>query len=65
MEDEEPQEYNEGHQIEGLDRCHTLLVLMEELLQDHPAVLLAGGADKLDKAAESIADLYQMIGAID
>lgn len=59
------QPYNPGHQLEGLDRCHTIMTMISELLIDHPAVLKAGVTDAVGEAQGLIMDAYQKIGAMD
>jgi hypothetical protein len=67
MEDKESgaQAYNTGHQIEGLDRCNTIMVMLEQLLRAHPAVVRAGGQPLIEQAFVAIWTLYQNIGLID
>lgn len=59
------QPYNAGHQIEGLDRCNTIMVMLEQLLREHPAVVRAGGQPLIKQAYSAIWTLYQNIGQID
>lgn len=58
-------DWNDGYITEGLDRCHTIRMLIEELLVDHPAVLKAGVWTEVSEAASRIEDAYQMIGGLD
>jgi hypothetical protein len=49
--------------IEALDRCNTIGIMIDTLLEDHPAVV--DNEDiKLayEKASSAVADLYQTIG---
>lgn len=57
--------WNAVSQLEGMDRCHTILVMLDELLSHHPAVKRAKGRKKYRKAERAVVDLYQMIGALD
>ena len=57
-------EFNEGHIIEGLDRCHTIMILMDEIIIEHPAVIKAGVNDDLLEAQGLIMKAYQAIGAL-
>ena len=59
------QTYNDGHQIEGLDRCMTILSLLDTLLTGHPAVTRAEGEALVTQAFDAIGALYQKIGNID
>jgi len=59
------QTYNPGHQIEGMDRCMTLLSLLDTLLTGHPAVTRAEGEPLVTQAFDAIASLYQKIGTLD
>ena len=58
------QDWNDGYWIEGMDRCNTILILIESLLDAHPAIeRTKGGSEKVKKAGEILAELYQDIGA--
>lgn len=59
------QPYNPGHQIEGLDRCHTVLEMIHSLLDSHPAVLKAGVSPLIEQARTAIFQAYQQIGLTD
>ena len=58
----ELQHYNPGHQIEGLDRCHTIMQMIHFLLDGHPAVLKAGATPLVEQASAAIHQAYQQIG---
>jgi hypothetical protein len=58
-------DWNEGYVNEGLDRCHTIQVMIEELLVDHPTVLKSKSWDELQRASDLINDVYQQIGELD
>lgn len=59
------QPYNPGHQIEGLDRCHTVLEMIHSLLNEHPAVLKAGVTPLIEQARTALMQAYQQIGRLD
>jgi len=61
----EPQDFNDGHIIEGLDRCHTIMVMIDELLSGHPSVTKAVQEEEVTKAIKVIFDMYQKIGELD
>lgn len=67
MDDEvsDAQVYDAGHQIEGLDRCDTIMVMLEHLLREHPAVVRVDGDGLIEQAYGAIWALYQKIGQID
>lgn len=58
------QEFNEGHITEGLDRCNTIMLLIDELLVEHPAVLRVKSGEDLQTAFNIIMDIYQEIGGL-
>jgi hypothetical protein len=58
-------DWNDGYITEGLDRCHTIQVMLQELLVDHPAVLKAGVWTEISEASSRIFDAYQKIGDLD
>ncbi|MCK9549166.1 hypothetical protein [Aquamicrobium sp.] len=54
---------NIGHYHEALDRAHTINVMIEELLVDHPAIAAHKDLlEALDELQENGANLYQAIG---
>ena len=61
----EIKEFNDGHAVEGLDRCHTVMLLINELLVNHPAVTKTNNETKLEDACASIMEIYQDIGSIE
>jgi hypothetical protein len=65
MSDNDAQPYNSGHQIEGLDRCHTVLEMIHFLLDEHPAVLKAGVMPLIEQARTALFQAYQQIGELD
>lgn len=58
-----------GYQIEGLDRCHTILVMLEHILgvadtdDVHPSIYNKKCHKHLSKATQHVAALYQEVGA--
>lgn len=58
----ELQHYNHGHQIEGMDRCHTVMQMIHFLLDEHPAVLKAGVSPLIEQARTAMFQAYQQIG---
>src|SRR5574341_753846 len=51
------------HTHEALDRCHTLQVMLQELLLSHPFILAeVEYKEKLEKASDLIGEVYQAIG---
>lgn len=65
LDDDFLQTYNFGSRIEGMDRCMTLLSLLDTLLTGHPAVTRAEGETLVTQAFDAIALLYQKIGNLD
>lgn len=65
---------NVWYQYEGLDRCHTLLVMLDQLFgyydpdcdfgdgRTHPAIWNDRCREALSNATSALADLYQAIG---
>ena len=58
-------EFNEGHIVEGVDRIHTIIVMIEELLIDHPAIVKAGVSHDILEAQEILTTAYQKVGMLD
>ena len=65
MNDHEPQPFNEGHILEGMDRGNTILVMINELLDQHPAVVKVDGDHEIDVAYTAIFNLIQRIGELE
>lgn len=63
--EDDSQTYNPGHQIEGMDRCMTLLSLLDTLLTGHPSVTRADGEALVTEAFDAVAKLYQKIASLD
>lgn len=62
---DDAQPFNDGHIVEGLDRCHTLMTMLDQLLDQHPAIIKAGAQDEVSEALQLIMDAYQKIGELD
>lgn len=60
-----PQEFNEGHIIEGLDRLHVITTMLHEFLTDHPAIIKAGVQGDVHQAAGILLVAYQKVGELD
>lgn len=63
-----PEEFNDGHWTEALDRTHTIMVMVDELLGSqakgyHPAIEYSGLQSDVDKLQKYVMDLYQKIGS--
>ena len=58
------QEFNEGHVAEAIDRCHVIMTMIGELLEEHPAILKAGRQGDVDHATDSIMNIYQALSAL-
>lgn len=57
--------WNDGYVLEGMDRCHTIMVMMEELLVNHPSILRSEQSEEVDKVISDVMDIYQKIGLMD
>jgi len=55
------QEFNDGHILEGMDRCHTIQILLEELLEGHPAVIKAEMQRQVVVAQDAVMYVYEAI----
>jgi len=58
-------EWNDGYILEGQDRCHTILVMIDNLLYQHPAVIRADVEILFNAARNNLIVLYQQIGNLD
>jgi hypothetical protein len=56
-------EYNEGHGIELVDRISTVVMMIDELLIDHPAAIEFNLNAKIEAVGLTLAGLYQEAGA--
>lgn len=54
-----------GNITEGLDRCHTITTMINELLGDHPAIKAAGMQDKVDDMIIALSEVYQAVGGLE
>ena len=55
-------EWNDGYYFEALDRCHTIKVMISEILDRHPAIEKVGAQKNINKALGEIMKAYQKIG---
>ena len=55
-------DWNDGYYLEGMDRCHTIMTMMDQLLREHPSIKRVGLDDKFDSAFDLIYEMYQAIG---
>lgn len=60
----EPDEWNDGYILEGMDRCHTIMLMIEELLSGHPSVVKTKNQWNIDNASKMIMSVYQDIGSL-
>jgi hypothetical protein len=61
-----PVEINDGHYVEMLDRLHTVNIMIDELLYDHPVPHNHPEVSALvQKAQDTIIAAYQLVGGID
>lgn len=58
-------EWNDGYYFEAMDRCHTMMVMISEILDGHPAIQKVGVQKNIDKAVENIMHAYQKLGEAD
>jgi len=58
----EKADWNDGYYFEASDRCHSILIMIDELLMWHPAVLRVDGvSDKIKQASRLISEANQDI----
>ena len=55
-------EFNKGHWFEAMDRAHTLMVMLDQLLTDHPAIVKAGLEEDVSDVHKGLWDIYQKMG---
>lgn len=65
LEQDSTHQFNDGHITEGLDRCNTIMIMIEELLREHPSVLKANVSSDVDTASKAIMKAYQKIGELE
>lgn len=58
-------EWNDGYILEGMDRCHTIMLLLDQLLDSHPSVIKAGQEIQLEVVSEVVMEIYQAIGRLE
>lgn len=59
----EQQPLNDGHWAEALDRVHTMQIMLNELLADHPAIIAIEANSLIHQQLKSFNALYQILGA--
>ena len=58
-------EINDGHYVEMMDRLHTVTLIIEELLHNHPINEVHPEINELiDEATTKLAQAYQYIGSM-
>jgi hypothetical protein len=58
-------EWNDGYYLEGMDRVHTIQVMISEILDQHPMIVLSNNQEKLEKIQRKLTEIYQSIGAME
>jgi hypothetical protein len=58
-------EWNDGYYFELLDRTHTVMVLIEELVDQHPALEKIGCQKDIDLVQSTLMKVYQKVGEAD
>ncbi len=58
-------DFNSGYIVEGVDRCHTIMTMIDELLSEHPAIKKAKMEESLDEAFTILFNIYQAVGALE
>jgi hypothetical protein len=55
--------WNDGYYAEGMDRCHCVRLMLQELLEGHPAITkLPNGSQNIRIIDRILGELYQGIG---
>lgn len=65
MNDENMVEWNDGMQLEALDRLHITMCMISDHISEHHAVLKAGAQREVEKALGNLKDAYQKVGMLD
>jgi hypothetical protein len=58
-------EWNDGMQLEALDRLHVAMCMISDHISDHHAVIKAGAQVEVEKALDKLMDAYQKVGMLD
>lgn len=58
-------EWNDGYILEGMDRIHTVQVIIDSLIVDHPSIVLLGLQKDISKVQRKLNKIYQAIGGSD
>lgn len=60
-----PNEWNDDQHLEAMDRCHTIIIMTEQLLDKHPIIFkLPDGQKRVDTIMSMLNELYQDIGKL-
>ena len=57
--------WNDGYYLECMDRLHTIQVMISEILDKHPVIILSGNQNNLEDIQRQINRIYQDIGAME
>lgn len=57
-------EWNDGMQIEALDRIHIAMCMISDHISEQHAVNKAGAQREVDKALGNLMDAYQKVGML-
>ena len=57
--------WNDGYVSEATDRFHTLMVMINELIVDHPAVIRAGLTSNVTEITDKIYNCYNTVSQLD
>ena len=59
-------EWNDGYYLESMDRIHTIQIMIDNLLDQHPAIVkLKCGQERVDLVQDMLGDIYQDIGKME
>ena len=53
--------FNKGHILEAGDRLHTMIILSEQLLRNHPALKKAKLNKRFKKVIKKLNNMYQKV----
>lgn len=57
--------WNDGYYFEAMDRCNTVMVLIDEILDGHPAIEKVGAQKDIDAALACLMNAYQRVGEVE
>lgn len=55
--------WNDGYYLEGVDRVHTIRVMIEELLDNHPSIKRLQLSDELEDVQKILGGISQKLAA--